>query len=402
MFASSVGSLGAPLAHGAKPQARQKDCSSAAFLLGLSLSRQQPTRHVAASRSSVIAAAWWWLGGSSQEDSAGDEPPQSLVEDPARGELLQYVLGSGPEVYKRFEERSDAPEVVDAMRTTVLGILGTLPPEHFRVQIALDSPVSLYYLIQSCCLTGYMFASAWTRLDLARSLDGAPADEAIGADAALLGEGGVDDGSTWKDAAVQQQQQYAEGVQKVGVSGEVLRWRHDEGVERLAAEEYIANLEADLARTRRELQAQRSATRRARQAAAAARSYEDAGGIGNELLRHLRSLPDERERQALTEGARSGPVADAIDAFAQRLLAPAGSMSGGGALSSWDGAGGECSAVELAQLLFWSLVVGYELRGMEQRLALRASLEGAPQGGGGSGGGDGYWGSAPPSLPPGR
>lgn len=121
------------------------------------------------------------------------------------------MLGSGPEVYKRFEERSDAPDVVDAMRTTVLGILGTLPPEHFRVQIALDSPVSLYYLIQSCCLTGYMFASAWTRLDLARSLD------AVGADAAFLGEGGVDDGSTWKDAAGQQrQQQYAEGVQKVG------------------------------------------------------------------------------------------------------------------------------------------------------------------------------------------
>ena len=127
------------------------------------------------------------------------------------------MLGSGPEVYKRFEERSDAPEVVDAMRTTVLGILGTLPPEHFRVQIALDSPVSLYYLIQSCCLTGYMFASAWTRLDLARSLDVVPAGEAVGADAAFLGEGGVDDGSTWKDAAGQQrQQQYAEGVQKVG------------------------------------------------------------------------------------------------------------------------------------------------------------------------------------------
>jgi hypothetical protein len=74
-------------------------------------------------------------------------------------------------------------------------------------------------------------------------------------------------------------------------------------------------------------------------------------------------------------------------------------MSGGGALSSWDGAGGECSAVELAQLLFWSLVVGYELRGLEQRLALRASLEFTTQGGGG---GDDYWGSAPPSLPPGR
>ena len=52
---------------------------------------------------------------------------------------------------------------------TVSNILGTLPPQFFRVTIS-TAGENLAQLMYSVCMTGYMFRNAWYRLELKKSL----------------------------------------------------------------------------------------------------------------------------------------------------------------------------------------------------------------------------------------
>lgn len=63
-----------------------------------------------------------------------------------------------------------APQVT-AMRTTVTNILGTLPPQFFRVTIS-TAGENLAQLMYSVIMTGYMFRNAWYRMELRSSLGG--------------------------------------------------------------------------------------------------------------------------------------------------------------------------------------------------------------------------------------
>ena len=72
---------------------------------------------------------------------------------------------------------------------------------------------------------------------------------------------------------------------------------------------------------------------------------------------------------------------------------------------AWQGGETECTASELAQLMYWLLMTGFSLRQLEQRCDLTRTLDLAPppppqQQGGLEGGWNG--GHDPPSLPPGR
>ena len=58
-----------------------------------------------------------------------------------------------------------------AMRQTITNMLGTLPPQFFRVVISTEAE-NLAQLMYSVLLSGYMFANAWTRLSLTQSLTG--------------------------------------------------------------------------------------------------------------------------------------------------------------------------------------------------------------------------------------
>ena len=71
----------------------------------------------------------------------------------------------------------------------------------------------------------------------------------------------------------------------------------------------------------------------------------------------------------------------------------------------WGRGRSECTASELAQMLYWLMAVGHRLRTLEVRLALHASLD-APAAGAGAGADDGADGPDAggwvPMLPPGR
>jgi len=50
--------------------------------------------------------------------------------------LLKYVQEVQPQVMETFVERAH-PQVVDAMRQTVTNMLGTLPPQFFKVTVSM-------------------------------------------------------------------------------------------------------------------------------------------------------------------------------------------------------------------------------------------------------------------------
>lgn len=96
-----------------------------------------------------------------------------------------------------------------------------------------------------------------------------------------------------------------------------------------------------------------------------------AGGLlvldepANELLDYLRCL-DAASMAELT-GSAGPEVSAAMDSFVARLM-------GTNDKDSLSRAGSDCTAQELAKVMFWLMVVGYTLRGMEVRWDVERSI----------------------------
>lgn len=82
--------------------------------------------------------------------------------------VLRFVAEVQPQVMEGFSERA-SKEVVEAMRTTVTNMLGTLPAKYFNVSISAMAD-NLAQLMLSVLFTGYMFRNAQYRLELRRSM----------------------------------------------------------------------------------------------------------------------------------------------------------------------------------------------------------------------------------------
>lgn len=85
----------------------------------------------------------------------------------------------------------------------------------------------------------------------------------------------------------------------------------------------------------------------------------------SELLDYLRCL-DAASMAELT-GSAGPEVGAAMDSFVARLM-------GTGDRDSLSRAGSDCTAQELAKVMFWLMVVGYTLRGMEVRWDMQQSV----------------------------
>jgi len=257
--------------------------------------------------------------------------------------MLKFVQEVQPKQSEQFSERAP-PQVADAMRQTVTNMLGTLPAEFFDVTVTTVGE-NLAQLMYSVMMTGYMFKNAQTRLEL----------KSLSATAASAGGSGSGGGSRSLPTD-------AEGVQKRGIEGEVLRWSDEEGVRRTGAMEYIDELEGQVRLLREELAAQ-----------------QRAGRDRNSLLEYLKSL-EPANLQALSASAGE-EVLEAMNSFIQRLVG----ADGAGGPTEGEGFAGtaylrtastETTAQELARLLLWLLVVGYSLRTIELRLDMESSVGG--------------------------
>ena len=152
---------------------------------------------------------------------------------------------------------------------------------------------------------------------------------------------------------------WAPGTQADGVEGHVVRWHDESGAENIPAQEYIRLLEGEVLSLRNRL---RSTT------------LEAVDLSGNTILDYLKRL-DVGTVQELTENAGEEVVA-AIECFTTRLL---GEEAKAGRL----GLPSQSTAVELAQLLFWLMVVGYNLRSLEIKHDLSGVDDSSAGGGGG-------------------
>ncbi|CAM6123055.1 unnamed protein product [Calypogeia fissa] len=264
--------------------------------------------------------------GNGNGSPAGDGPPGADrgILNRRREMLQEYVKSVQPDFMEKFLKR--APEqVVEAMRQTVTNMLGTLPPHFFEIRVSTVAE-NLAQLMYSVMMTGYMFRNAQFRLDLQQSLS----------QVAL------------REPDTKQDPDYEPSVNKSKVSGEVLRWHKEDGIEQVPAVEYIEMLESEIRELQQQLESQQRASRGR-----------------NELLQYLKSL-EPQNLQELTTTAGEDTV-EAMNTFITRLL-------GVKDPAQLKRAATETSAAELAQLLYWLMVVGYSIRNIEVRFDMERIL----------------------------
>nr|CAD1830616.1 unnamed protein product [Ananas comosus var. bracteatus] len=266
------------------------------------------------------------VAGPGTVPSNGDTKPPNGNLKSRREILLEYVKNVQPEFMELFIKRAPQ-QVVEAMRQTVTNMMGTLPPQFFAVTVTTVAE-NLAQLMYSVMMTGYMFRNAQYRLELQQSIE----------QIAL------------PDPEKKDSPDYAPGTQK-NVSGEVIRWNKITGPEKMDAVKYIELLEAELEELNRQV-ARRSSKGH------------------NELLEYLKSLEPHNLKE-LTSSAGED-VVFAMNTFIKRLLAVSDPAQMKTAMT-------ETSAPELANLLFWLMIVGYSIRNIEVRFDMERVLGTPPK-----------------------
>ncbi|KAL7550987.1 hypothetical protein ACHAWF_014193 [Thalassiosira exigua] len=280
-----------------------------------------------------------------------------------------------------------SPRVQDAVRTTVLGLLGGLPQMAFETKTVATGErlASLMFQLQ---MTGYMFKNAEYRLSLSQSLgrermlpgsvgtnrEGKRIKGKIKVRYGARGDLGKDaDETDGKDETDEEGGQPSSSpFSTPGMEVEV------------DAKAYMSELRGEVRRLREELDARKQA------------KEEE---IRKDLLMYVRTLPP-RELQQLT-GTMSPEVLEAMKGLVTAVLAGIGEDEEDDNRAAVEGGSGgdpnkigpdtvtEQSGEALAQLCMWQLVVGFNLRELEVREEMRASMAGLLGEGGDDGGGSG-------------
>ena len=226
-----------------------------------------------------------------------------------------------PELIDGFA--SSAPSAVQqAVRATIVSLLGKLPPHLYDVNV-MSTGQNLASLMFSMQMTGYMFRNAEYRRSLLESLAGS---ENVGG--ASLSPPEVDS--------------VEEARPLPPVAGKIKLRLSDTVETEVEASAYMAELRRETMELRRELA-------KSKQAEAA-----QGGGGGGDLLTYLQGLG--REDVASLTASISEDVLGAMRTLIEKIL----SESGVGGESFM-----ETSGLKLRELLVWQLVTGYKLRQLE-------------------------------------
>eukprot|EP00178_Gracilaria_changii_P003318 TRINITY_DN1488_c0_g1_i1.p4 TRINITY_DN1488_c0_g1~~TRINITY_DN1488_c0_g1_i1.p4 ORF type:complete len:342 (-),score=48.28 TRINITY_DN1488_c0_g1_i1:5053-6078(-) len=226
-----------------------------------------------------------------------------------------------PDLVKKFTETSP-PVVQNAIRETLVSMLGSLPPLAFATSISTMSS-NLIQLFHSSLVTGYMFRNATYRMELTRSLD-------------------------WSGFRALPSTEDEHPEIKGGVA--VFKQSDGSSVE-VPVEEYISDLRKTVDNLQGELQRERKG--------------------GNELLSFIATMEKENI-EALTKNAGE----EVIDAMKKVVQAVTKSQ---GINTEKDGLI-HASAPDLGQLLFYLMVSGFFLREAEVHLDLQRKIGGDSSG----------------------
>lgn len=82
--------------------------------------------------------------------------------------LLEYIQSLSPEVISQLS-KPQSPEVFQLMERNIIGMLGTLPSEHFGVVVS-TSRENLGRLLASAMMSGYFLRNAEQRMQFERAL----------------------------------------------------------------------------------------------------------------------------------------------------------------------------------------------------------------------------------------
>lgn len=252
----------------------------------------------------------------------------------------------------------------DSMKQTISSMLGILPSDQFSVSVRV-SRVPLHRLLVSSIITGYTLWNAEYRMSLMRNLE-LPLDSM---EKRISVEGSESSGVACKEPECESGDTCAAGMDSPEQIGpHSLR---DLSPEALS---YIQQLEAELCSAKKEVDAQKQDSTQ----------MESNRGNSNNLLEYLRSL--ESDMVFELSQPSSIEVKEVIHELVLNMLhrffkdeakaEAMGNISIGSNMKDHQGDGDERSDMfttsrdYLAKLLFWCMLLGHHLRGLENRLHL--------------------------------
>ncbi|WVZ59816.1 hypothetical protein U9M48_009911 [Paspalum notatum var. saurae] len=327
------------------------------------------------------------------------------VRGPSKKSMLWNVIQDIEPLDLSVIQKDVAPETVDAMKRTISGMLGLLPSDQFRVVVeALWNP--FFKLLVSSIMTGYTLRNAEYRLSFERNLELSEEDvESPKSDITEDNHHNINLGTPVTIFRLPEEDM----PQDPGKSDEESSYENmGEELGNLTprAEEYIIQMQSRLDAMKKELHDLRRKN-------SALQMQQFVGEEKNDLLDYLRSLTPEKVAE-LSESTCPG-VQEAIHSVVHGLLAtlspkihskapPPLENTSGGALNL-GGEDDDCpELVEnaslpfqplisvprdyLARLLFWCMLLGHYIRGLEYRLELAQLLRISSDVGSFSGGGD--------------
>jgi hypothetical protein len=287
------------------------------------------------------------VGPSSSGILDGPPSPEILHRNP----YLRVVSNLSPsDLISKFTAEAD-PRVQQAVRSTILGLIGSLPKMAFDTTTITTGQrlASLMFQLQ---MSGYMFKNAEYRMSLSQSLG-----MTNGATTTNLLLSGTEEDDDEDDAENDPLKGKVKGKLKIRYGNATKQDETSGGMEmEVDAAAYMSELRSEVSKLREELKTTRQA------------KEED---LRKDLLTYIRTLP-QRELQSLTNTI-SKDVLVAMKGLVNVVLS---------GITDGDGEIGPDTVTEqtsesMAQLCMWQLVVGYNLRELEVREEMKNSLAAA-------------------------
>jgi len=302
-----------------------------------------------------------------QSNNAAEGESDTVLKTNPYLEVVSKITPS--ELISKFTSTAD-PRVQEAVRSTILGLIGNLPKMAFETTTVTTGQrlASLMFQLQ---MTGYMFRNAEYRLSLSESLGmKAGFGESSKSDYLITSE--VNDGTdndrsrlaTGKvrgkikvSYSTKSKEEASESLDKISSdNGEIGNETEDKNSSmevEVDAAAYMSELRSEVSKLRDELSQRR---------------LSKENEVQKDLLLYIRTLP-EQELRSLT-GTMSEDVLIAMKGLVNVVL------SGIGEGKVEPDTVTEQSSEAMAQLLMWQLGMGYNLRELEVKEEIKASFLG--------------------------
>lgn len=248
------------------------------------------------------------------------------------------------------------PRVQNAVRATILGLIGNLPKLAFDTKTITTGQrlASLMFQLQ---MTGYMFKNAEYRLSLSQSL-GMNSNPSIGQSSSFLLAGSEDDDDNDEEDNISLDGT-VKGKIKIRYGGSNDKSNDEDGDKdpiggfemEVDAAAFTSELRSEVTKLRDELMIKRQ---------------EKSEALRKDLLLYIRTLP-EKELKSLTTTITED-VLVAMKGLVNVVMSGIGDDEIGPDTVT------EQSGEAMAQLCMWQLVVGYNLRELEVRQQMKNSL----------------------------